>query len=195
MAKTVEIDETALLAQQGVVQLVNDILKHPDGRKLIQQATKLARPDAAIPEYDAKQEVLGVVNEVRESQAAILKRLDDDKTARDAEKQLETFSRQWDQQKDRLRAAGWMDDGIEKVEALAKDRGIADLEIAAAYFEKLNPPAEPVVPDGFGSFDIFNPPEGEGDEMKRLIESRGEDNGALSSLVNKALGEGRGSRR
>lgn len=189
MPKMVEIDETQLIAQQNVVALVNKALANPKTRSAMQKIAREVNPDASVPELDAKEEVLSVVEQERAARLALEKRLDDEKAEREAEKQANAFKAQWDSKKDRLRAEGWLDEGIEKVEAFAQERGIADLEAAAAYYEKLNPPADPVMPSGIGGFDVFNPESHDTDEMKKLIESRGDDSMTLNAMVNKALGD------
>ena len=196
MSKMVEIDESQLLAQQQVTNLVDTILKNPAARKVFHQAVKTAKPDTVIPEVDASNEVLAVVAEERAARLALQKRLDDKEAADEAAQRTAKFSASWESQKNGLRAEGWMDEGIAEVEKLAQERGIVDLEAAALLHQKLHPPAEPVTPNGF-SMDFFQMPAEDDAAMKKLMESRGDDEGALRSMINVALNDVRspGTRR
>lgn len=188
---TIEVDETAFLAQRNVVALVEKALANPATRAAMQKIAKTINPEASTPDLDAKEEVLQIVEQERTARLALEKRLDDEKADRDNSKRQEDFANQWNGQKARLRNHGWLDEGIEKVEALAQERGIVDLEAAAALYEKLNPPADPVTPSGIGAFNLFEPATHDADEMAKLVESRGDDATVLSSMVNKALGDAR----
>jgi len=196
MAKTVEVDEATLLAQQQISALVDVISKNPAARKLFHQAVKTARPDAVIPEVDAAQPLLDEIAAERKAREALEKKIADKDAAEEAARRTADFQNSWERQKDRLRDEGWMDDGIAEVEKLAQERGIVDLEAAALLHQKLHPPAEPITPNGLGGFDIFQMPAEEDAAMKKLLESKGEDESALRSMVNTALTDVRsGSRR
>lgn len=195
MGKMIEVDETVFLAQNNVTQLVNEMLQHPEGRKLVQQATKAVRPNTVIPELDAKNDVQGEMDKMRAEQTAFLAKVAADREAELADKKQNDFKAGWDRQKDSLRNKGWLDDGVDKVEAFALEHGISDLSIAADAYEARMPAPEPVTPSGFGGFDIFQPPGEDDTAMKALLESRGEDPHALNKLINEALGDIRGTRR
>jgi len=192
---TREVDEQEYLASVGVVQAVQSMLKHPEARKLVLKAQKTVNPNAVIPEIDA---AAPLANEL----AGVTKRLDDiaasiaaDKAARDAEAKVNEFATAWGKQKAKLRDAGYYDDAIEAIEKLAQERGIPDLEAAAALHEKLHPPASPASPSGFGTWNFLEPTEKEGEFTKKLLETKGDDDGALRSEINKALADVRGQRR
>lgn len=188
MPKNVEIDEADLLAKNQVVGLVDLILKNPGARKQFHQAVKTVRPDTVIPEIDAKDEVMAALEIERQARLALEKQIADDKAKVEADAKTASFVAKWNGQKDKLRSEGWLDDGLAEVEKMAQERGIADLAAAAALYEKEHPPAEPVTPAaGIGSFDLFREQGEDKDMMKKLLESRGEDDSALSSLVNSAL--------
>lgn len=192
--KLTEIDESELLSLRGVHQVVASMLANPESRKLVLQARKISDPNAPIPEIDAQTQISSAVNEVkaefakwREDQ----KKAEEERATQEAQRQ---FQAAWDQAKDRLRADGWRDDGLAEVEKHAKERGIADLEAAAAHYEKLHPPSEPVTPNGFGSWDFFQPPSGETETyVDKLMAARGEDEGALRQETGRALNDFRAS--
>ena len=197
MPRAVEIDEAELLAKNQVVGLVDLISKDPKARKMFHQAVKAVKPDIVIPEVDAANEVLSEISKEREAREALEKRLADRDAKDEADRRTAAFAASWNAQKDKLRDEGWMDDGLAEVEKLAQERGIVDLEAAASLHQKLHPPAEIVSPNGgFGAFDLFQPTGEEDANMKRLMETKGDDDIAIRSMVNQALTEGRsGGRR
>jgi hypothetical protein len=182
-----EIDEAELLSAQAVVRSVNQMLGNPAARKMLLQARKAADPTAVIPEIDAAAPVQAEVAEIRkliaEDQAARAKERSD------AEQQrvLDDFRRGWEAQKATLRASGWRDEGIAEIEKHAQERGIGDLEIAAAHWEKLHPPAEPVQPNGSGSWGFFDEPQQDDVFIKKMFDSRGDDESALNAEISAAL--------
>ena len=183
MAKTVEVDETDFLANQNVVKTVNAMLGNPEA------------PNTAIPEIDAPAAVLDEVAKERDARLALQKRLDDKEAADELKARNDAFAAEWAGKKSSLAKQGYTDEGIVAIEKLAQERGIVDLEAAAALFDRLHPPAEPVSPNGFGGFDMFATSEEENKDMKALIDSRGEDESALRGLVNTALTDSRSGRR
>ncbi len=208
MAK-VEVDESDFLASQATIRAVNGMLANPEARKLLLQARKKADPSVAIPEIDAaapiqssvdafKTEMAAALAAEREARAADLKSEREALAAMRAEREAEKeaakqaaliadFQNNWNRQKAQLRADGWRDEGIEAIEKHAQERGIADLEIAAAHWEKLHPPAEPVTPNGSGSWGFMEGNDENDKFVKAMIESRGEDEAALQTEINAAL--------
>ena len=65
--------------------------------------------------------------------------------------------------------------GIEAIEKIMADQGIMNHKIAAAYWEKENPPPTPAMPGGTGSWNFLDlPTDDKGDvEIKALIEAVG----------------------
>ena len=187
-------DESEMLAQQQVVQTVNRMLNNPASRRLLLQARKAADPNAVIPEIDAVAPVKSEIDEFK-------KLLNDERAARAAEREAETqrlamerAERTVAQQRDRLRAKGWQDEGIAAVEQFATEHGVPNLEIAASHWEKLHPPAELATPNGSGSWNFFDDQQAEGDKkfVEAMINTRGEDEGALNREIHAALAEVRG---
>ena len=204
MAK-VEIDESELLASQATIRAVNGMLANPAARKLLLQARKTADPNAVIPEIDAAAPVTARLDEIQqqllagktaaaEELAAIKAEREAEKLARaeqaEADRQaklVRDFEEGWQRQKAALRQDGWRDEGIAEVVAHAEKHGIADLEIAAAHWEKLHPPAEPVQPNSTGSWGFMDNIPDDDKFVKAMIASKGEDEGALNAEINASL--------
>lgn len=193
MAKR-EVEETDFLASQELVKLFADMLNNPDARKHVLTGKKIVRPHESIPEFDAAAPLARRLDELN-------KKIDDAEKARNEaiakaaeEKKTAELHANWDKQKQALREAGWLAEGIDKVEKLAFDRGIPDLDAAAALYEKLNPPTAPHEPVGRGFWESFGTPTEEDGDMKKLLDSRGQSEGLLNKMIGDALREVRGQR-
>lgn len=193
--KQYEIDEDEYTAAQGVIAAVSKIASNPKAKKLMQQARKLAEPDAIIPDLDTDDLVSTAVGEVKSELAKWREEMAADRKAQQEEAARAKFAKGWNEQKDLLRGEGYFEETITEVEKLAQERGIPDLEAAALLHRKLHPPAD--VNDAFSgqSYNFFEPKEDEKSYVKALMESKGEDEGALRGEINAALRESRTGQR
>jgi hypothetical protein len=214
---TREIDEAEYLASRATISAVNGMLANPASRKLLLQARKTADPNAVIPEIDAAAPINTTLDEIRAAmaaekeaaaaeRAAARKEREEEKAQAAAEKQaaeqaklVADFEANWTRQKAALRQEGWRDEGIDEIVAHAEKNGIADLEIAAAHWEKLHPPAEPVQPNSTGSWGFMDNIPDDDKFVKAMIASKGEDESALNQEISASLRDFRaqqqGSRR
>lgn len=191
----IQIEEAELLQQKNVIDTLNKMLGNPEARRKVLEARKITDPNVSIPELDAALPLNNALTEIQ-------KELKADRAARAAEKEadaqqrrIDEFNAGLDRQRDTLRRAGWTDEGLSEVQKHAQERGIPDLEVAAAHYEKLHPPADPVQPNGSGSWGFFEEPAAEDTFMKSMLESHGGDERALNSEIQKALAETRGQAR
>lgn len=192
----VEVDEADLLAASHLTQTVQGILAHPQARSMLLQAQKLVKPDAVIPEIDSAAPLKSELSAIREEMAAERKARADEKAADAADREAKKFERTWNSRKASLANAGYTTEGIAKIEALAQERGIPDLEAAAALFDRLNPPPPPVMGTSFSPLDSYNNPSQENGLMKRLMETHGKEDGPLNGLISEAIQDFRnGGRR
>lgn len=190
MAKTVEIDEETYNRLKGVATLAEQIHANPEGRKLLEQAHKTINPNAKTPTLDSEARVAAPISDVQKQIADLTKLVADKFSNDENEKKLSQLDRQQQEGIQRLRQAGYTDQGIEAVQKVMSEKGILDVEIAAAYHEKINPPM-PVTPTGSNSVNLleaFNAPETD-TALKKLLESRGESESALNTLVQESLSE------
>ena len=190
-----EIDETEYVAQRNLATLVQTMLNNPQARELLHKATKIVNPAAVIPEVDAKEAVLGELAKTNERLAALTQEREEEKAQREADKRTAEFAAGWNRQKSTLIKNGYTDEGIAGVEKLAEERGIADLEAAAALFDRLHPPPDPVQPRGSGNWDLFEGAQDSDEEERKRLLANPDDAGALGGLINKALADARGGRR
>ena len=187
----VEVDEGEYASHRQVTAAMQKLLANPATRKMVLSAQKLLDPNAVIPELDAAEGVRAEIGEVAKTMQAMREEMAAEKAARDEERRTAKMQATWDKGRNKLRATGYTDEGLEGVEKFMEERGIADHEIAAAAFEKLHPPAEPVRGAGGTRFDVFGSEERNSDSMKALF-ANPDDTMALDSMVNETLRAVRG---
>lgn len=193
--KRVEIDESQFLAQQKLAGLFEQMNVNPKAREKLYQAIKEVNPNVATPELDAKNEVYGEIAKRDEKLAALEAQIAEDRAARETERQQREFLESWNGKIAGLRRQGYTDEGIEKIQKLAEERGLVDLDAAAALFDKMNPPATVSQPGGgIGGLDLFQQSSQDDEDFKKLLEAQGEDPAAERALINKALTDYRSGR-
>jgi len=192
----VQIEEAELLQQRGVIEQINKMLGHPEARKKVLEARKITDPSVVIPELDAAAPLNSALDEMRKELKAEREERAKQEAAREERERLAEFNAGLDRQRATLRSAGWTDEGLAEIQKHAQERGIPDLEVAAAHYEKLHPPAEPVSPNGSGSwgFDVQNPGT-EDTFMTAMVNSKGDNEAALDREIRAALAETRGQAR
>lgn len=195
MPKIVEIDEDELGRLRTLQRTLGTIVAHPEARKMVQKAHKLVDPNVAIPEIDAESSSDKRFAEVSKKLGEMEKQLADEKVEKENKTKLDAVNNQITTGISKLRRDGWTDEGIKGVEKIMEEKGILDPEIAAAYFEKMHPPSAPATPAGGPAWNFMDlPTEGE-DDLKKLVESRGESDPALRKLIQTGLDEVRGPSR
>ena len=195
MGKMVEVDEEQLLRDQQLRETVGRIAKHPKASLMVQEALKLVDPNAATPGLDAMREIQAPIVELQKKFDDFVTETKKEKEDRLAAEKQARLAADWEAGRKALRADKWTDDGIKKLEEFMEQKGILDHDIARAAFEKMHPPPAPVTPGGSGSWNFMEAP-AEGDvDLKKLIESRGENDTVLNKMVNDALAEVRGTAR
>lgn len=188
----IEVEEADLLASRQLSTLVGKMMQNPKARRKVLEARKEVEPEAVIPELDAARPVESAVAEVSAKFDKFVEAQEKRDAEREAEAKRRAFQDEWNEKREGLRASGYTDAGITAIEKLAEEKGIPDLEVAAAYFDRLNPPAMPVQSSGLGMFGIGEPQKDDSGLVKKLMDSKGEDEGALRELIGEALTEVRG---
>jgi hypothetical protein len=197
MAK-VEIEEADFLASRQLTQAIQAMMAKPESRKKLLEAQKIVNPNA-VTARDYQDEVLDEVRKERDERLAFQKKLEDDKAAEAVERRTSEFRSTWERQKQtvRERYPDLNDKGVEDIEKLAQDRGIPDLEAAAALYRQLNPPPAIEHPSGPSGFNLFDIPQQDDmkDHMKKLMDSGGENESELNAMIRETLADVRGQRR
>lgn len=192
----VEIEEHELQSGKAVISAVNEMLNNSEARKLLMQARKKANPNVILPEFDTQEQVKSDLEQMREMLAADKAERQREREEMENSRKVSEFTKQWERKKRGLRERGFTDEGIQAVEAFAQENGIADIEIAADAYEKRNPPPEPVQSSS-ARWNFFDQPEADDNFTTKMIESRGENEGALDAEIQRALRDVRqpGARR
>ncbi|MGH7053812.1 MAG: hypothetical protein ACREFA_08335 [Stellaceae bacterium] len=180
MPNYVEVDE-AQLAQYRVLQdFVSKGLSNPKTRKLIKAAERELYPDRAVPEEDAKAEVMARVDQLEERLAA-----------QERERNQGALTRQWQTGQAAARKAGYTDEGLQDLEKFMEERGVFDHELAIPAFERLHPPPEPTTVGSAANWNLFDIPK-DGPDMQMLMEGRDEE--FLAKTIPQVLKDVRGRR-
>lgn len=136
-----EISDQELATLRGGMQLLQTLNADPKSRKHLEAAIKIKQPDVETEDDVASRIAAPYVAQIDELKTTMQARFD----AEDARRKERDEARQQDEFNaafGKLRAAGYTDEGLEKIKGLMVDRKIADPEAAAAYFDKLNPPVQ-----------------------------------------------------
>ena len=183
-----EIDENEYAEYQRLREVASLIQKNPEATRRLQEAVAIAAPDRIGPE-------IRIRNEMNERLSGIEKLLADDRAERakereerQAEESKRELESRWLKGRTALRSAGYNDDGIAKIEELMEQRGVADHEVAAAYFERENPPPDPVVTGG-SRWNFFDMPK---DDVSLDALMKGDDEAFLRQAVPAVLKDMRG---
>lgn len=195
MGKKIEVDEEQLLFDTKLRNTVASMMKHPKAKLLVQEAHKMVDPEAITPDLDNAKIAQEPVKQLAEKFDAFVAETKKDKEEREKAEKLAKLNDNFENGRKMLKAQKWTEDGIKKLEEFMEQNGIINHEVAAAAFEKLHPPATPVVPSSTGSWNFLElQPDGDAD-LKKLIESKGENSSLLDKMANDAISEVRGQPR
>ncbi len=187
----IEVEASEWAAHRQVTETMQKLLNNPATRRKVLEAQKTLNPDLVIPELDAHEPLRTEISQITKRFDTLAQQLADERAEREKQQRMEKLQQTWDRGRNRLRANGYTDEGLTEVEKFMEEKGIADHEVAAAAFERLHPPAEPVKSVGANRFDLFEPDNRGGEEMQKLF-ANPDDPMALDSLINTTLRQVRG---
>ena len=187
----VEIDETELANLRGIQQVLGKVENHPEARALAQKAIALAAPERAGPEVKIRSEFDERFAKLTETVTGFIEDTKKEREENQSAAARRALEQKWMDGRSKARAAGYTtDEGLNALEKFMEDRGVADHEVAMAAFEKINPPAQPLITGG-NRWDFFAPAE-QAPDLKPLFEGREDD--FLGPQIQRALAEVRGQR-
>jgi hypothetical protein len=188
----IEVDEDEWNRNEGIRKTVAAIAADPKRRAQLEKLHKEVDPNIKTPTLDTEKAVVEPVEAVRKefedykkSQADEAAKAQQDALRARQEAEFEK-GRRW------MQDNKWTPEGIEAVEKIMAEKGILDHKIAAAYFEKENPPQPPAMPGGTGSWNFLDLPTDEsGDvDIKNLIQSaNARDDGRMDRVASKMAGD------
>ena len=190
-----EIDENELIQLRRLQGVAAKITANPKAKKLLEQAYKEVEPNAPTPTLDAERQIQEPLAEANKRIAALEAEQKKDRDDRENASKLSQLNDAVEKGFAALRADGWQEDGIKKVDELMKEKGIIDPLIAAAYIEKQHPKQDPVTPSGSGSWNFIDSVQDGEADLKKLIESKGQSEPLADKMARDALTEIRGTTR
>lgn len=191
----VEIDEVELLRLRKQDSTVHALLANPKSKRKIFEAYKEHDPNARIPELEIEEAARAPVTALETKVAELQKKIEDDAAERAKNAKLHSLSSTIDEGKAKLRRAGWTDEGLEALDKVMEEKGTTDIEMAAAYYEKLHPPQSPVAPRGHGGWNFMQEVQDGEADLKRLLDTRGDNEIAVDKMAREALNDYRGASR
>jgi hypothetical protein len=193
--KIVEVDEEDFLRMQKLQQTIGAVMSNPKAAVLAEQATKLVFPDARTPNIEQQalrdQEQSGLLETVK----GLKKDLDDERAERERVTKINDLNSKVEKGISELRAEGWTVAGIEGVRKIMEETGVLDPHDAAGIFARRNPPQDLVTPGGSSSWNFMEPPPDDQADLKKLIESRGQNDQIVDKMARGALADMRGQAR
>jgi hypothetical protein len=191
----VEIDEAELLRLRRTGEVISSMYKSPSAKRKLLEALKDVSPnDPAVKELEQPDPVMDRFTSLEKANADLRKQIEDDKAEREKNSKLDAIQREQSAGFDQLRREKWTDDGIAKVKAVMEEKGILDVAIAAKWVEsQMPPPADIAMPGGTGGWNFSEALATETDaDLKRLIDTKGENEPLLRKMAGEAIAEVRG---
>jgi len=190
-----ELSEVEIQRLQTQDRTLHSLMGNPKAKKKILEAYKAANPEASIPELEIEEAAKAPVMALEKDIADLKKQLADEKAENEKNAKLAKLGDSIESGMTKLRQAGWFDEDLKKLREVMDERGIVDVDIAAAYYEKQHPPQEVVTPRGVGGWNfIDNVQDGEKD-LQKLLETKGNSEVLADKMARDALNEHRGTMR
>jgi ribosome assembly protein YihI (activator of Der GTPase) len=191
----VEIDEAEWNKIQSTMGVLKSIAANPKAAKLVEQAHKLVDPNAPTPKIEAEAPLQEALENVNKTIVELRKEREEEKLAAKTERDLTALKHRQDAGWEKLRNdRRFLPEGLKKIQEIMDAKGILDPEDAAAIFERDNPPPPPAMPGGTGPWNFMEAPaEQGGEDIKKLIDSKGENGLLLDKMTREALTEIRGN--
>ena len=130
-----EISDDELATLRKGMKLMQDLVGNKETRREFEKLAKKVNPHAVTTDEQVEpylEPVNKELKELREWKAQI-------------EGNMSEYSKSQSIQS--LRQAGYTEDGIKAIEKIMEDKGLKDYDVAAAYWDKVQPP-KPVAPNG-----------------------------------------------
>jgi hypothetical protein len=169
----VEVDDGELTTTRAAKALLDKFAADPAIRPQMLGWVKKLNPQASIPELDAAEPIKNEIAKFREEVTPVL---DEIKTERAARAATAEWEGKVNEERKKLRAAGWDDEGIGQIEAKMQEEGITSYKAAAALVEKELADAQKnttTTSDYGRGWDIPSAPEGGEEDHKLLMTGTG----------------------
>lgn len=193
MGRMVEVDEEEFARNVKLRNTIATWMSNPKAKRKLLEAHKEYDPSVKIPELDEPDPVDARIQPLATEVQALKQQLADEKAERSRQANLDAFESKIESGFAKLRREGLTSQGEEAVRSLMQAEGIANPEIAWNHLQRTTPQQAPVTPGGINRWNFFDQAEDQAD-FKKLIETRGENEGVTDKLAHDALREMRGNR-
>lgn len=194
--KIVEVDEAELLRLRRTENTLKQVIAIPAAKKQLGLALRHVAPDDPIAKAAEQVDPNEArFDELAKKNAELEQQLKDDKAEREKTARLDGIKSEQERGFQALRDDRWTEDGIAKVKKVMEDKGILDVAIAANWIKSQMPPQNPLDPSAGGNWNFMSVPKEGDDDLKALIESKGENTPLVHKMAMDAISEVRGSRR
>ena len=193
MGRIVEVDEEQLQRSTKAREFVESIWNNPKARRKLLEAQREVKPeDPMVKELDKPDPLDDRFAKLEKDLAEERKLRAEAEAKREQDDKIKSLKRIQDDGIAELKRAGWMPAGIEGVTKIMEEKGILDPLDAAAIWEKYNPPQHPITPSSTGSWNFLEPTADESADLKKLVETKGENDRLVDKMAFEALKEIRG---
>lgn len=193
MAK-IEIDELEYNQSKQLRDVVSKLMADPKRAAKIEEMRKEIEPNAPTPHLDQLKLAEKPVEDIRKDFEEYKKTTAEKEAEKEKNARLAALQAKIDAGNQRLLKEGWTADGLKALDEFREKEGILDPVHAAAVYEKVNGPV--VVPmqpsSGVGGWNFLEPPkEGspEANNLKKLLDTRGENDQLTMSMAHDALND------
>lgn len=193
--KKVEISEHEFLQNQQLRQTVATLLSNPKAKLLVQKAQKLIDPNVATPELDAETAREALLKPLQDEIVALKTDVTKEREERANNAKLASIQAMQDAGWNALKKEKWTQAGIDGIKKVMEEKGILDPRDAAAVWLRDNPPPAPLNNSGSGAWNFMDlPTDGNEEDLKKLIDSKGENMPLVDKMVRDALMDVRSQR-
>ena len=190
MAK-IEVDEEQWNLGQRTLATMRKIASNPANARALEAMHKGVDPNVSTPLADADKVANDRVAGLEKQIADMKKEHDDARKKDEEERTLLTQKGKWEAGRQKLRDQGFSEAAIDKIEKeIMEPKGMVDHEDALIIYEKKNPPPTPMMPGSSGAWNFLEtPPEDKDSDIKRLIDSRGNNDVLTDKMARDALND------
>ena len=189
----IEVDELEWNNSVQMREAIKKMMANPKAAVLVEEAHKMVEPTAPTPNLEKRKEVLEPYEKLAKEFDDYKKQTAEEKAKAEQDAKLAALQTKIDKGNAKLLSEGWTADGIKALDEFREKEGILDPIAAAAYYEKLNGPAVvPVTPSSGNTGAAWNftdlPKDG-ADDLKKLLETRGDSDSLTMKMAHDALNE------
>lgn len=193
--KKYEISETEFLQNQQLRGTIAKLLSNPQAKLLVQKAQKVIDPNVATPELDAETAREALLKPLQDQIVALKSDVEKEREERANRAKLDSIQAMQDAGWTALKKEKWTQAGIDGIKKVMEEKGILDPRDAAAVWLRDNPPPVPLNNSGSGAWNFMDlPSDGNEEDLKKLIDSKGENMPLVDKMVRDALIDVRSNR-